>query len=224
MLKNAYVKFGKLVFRQICGIPMGMIPAPGFAKLGLGVDEYRFCSKLVREKRIDVLRKMSNLVRYIDDIGTANFEEFGMIAREIYPPSLTLNRSNEDSVNNCAFLDLNISIGNDKFLIKVYNKTDDYDFRVITFPYLESNILTSVCYSVYFGELLRYFRISTKLEDFVSRLKMLTVMLINRSYDKTEMARQFFKLFVRYRQDARKFSGGLNVNNLVQQVVYGISQ
>ena len=80
MVINAYVKFGKLVFRQICGIPMGMIPAPGFAKLGLGVDEYRFCSKLVREKRIDVLRKMSNLVRYIDDIGTANFEEFGMIA------------------------------------------------------------------------------------------------------------------------------------------------
>ena len=162
MVRNAHVKFGNWIFRQICGIPMGMIPAPGFAKLGLGVDEFEFCKKLIKDGRIDILRKMANLVRYIDDIGAVNFEDFAIIAREIYPPSLTLNKSNEDSINNCSFLDLNISIIDHKFQIKVYNKMDDYNFRVITFPYLDSNILTSVCYSVYFGEVLRYLRICSR--------------------------------------------------------------
>ena len=130
---------------------MGMIPAPGFAKLGLAVDEFKYCDKLVKDRRVELIKKMTNLVRYIDDIGAENLEEFGEIAKEIYPRSLILNRSNESSSENCAFLDLNVSIVNESFRIKVYNKTDDYSFRVITFPYLESNILTSICYSVYFG-------------------------------------------------------------------------
>ena len=222
LVRNAYVKFGNLIFRQICGIPMGMIPAPGFAKLGLGVDEYKFCNKLVRDKRIDLLKKMMNLVRYIDDIGAANFEEFGEIAKDIYPRSLILNKSNESSVENCAFLDLRVSVVDQSFQTKVYNKTDDYNFMVITFPYLESNILTSVCYSVYFGELLRYLRISSRLIDFETRSRKLTVMLLDRGYNKKKMARQFFKLFMRYRKEARKFWGGVAVEDCVQHVVYGI--
>ena len=67
---------------------MGMIPAPGFAKLGLGVDEFRYITKLVKEKRIDILRKLIHMCRYIDDIGVANFEEYGNIAKDIYPRSL----------------------------------------------------------------------------------------------------------------------------------------
>tara|TARA_B110001454_G_C12718590_1_gene433685 strand:+ start:2018 stop:3712 length:1695 start_codon:yes stop_codon:yes gene_type:complete len=223
LVKNAYVKFGNLIFRQACGIPMGMIPAPGFAKLGLAVDEFKFCKELVANKRTVLIRKMINLVRYIDDIGTANFEEFYEIAKEIYPSSLTLNKSNESSVEDCSFLDLNVSIVDENFQIKVYNKTDDYSFRVITFPYLESNILTSICYSVYFGEALRYLRISSRLQDFEHRLRKLTEMLLERSYNKKEMAKQLLKLFLRYRQDARKFRGSLVVEDSVHRVVYGIA-
>ena len=105
----------------------------------------------------------------------------------------------------------------------VYNKTDDYSFRVITFPYLESNILTSICYSVYFGELLRYLRISSRLQDFETRSRKLTEMLVERGYSKVKMAGQFFKLFLRYRQEARKFRGGIAIENSVQRVVYGIA-
>lgn len=223
LVKNAYVRSGNLIFRQTCGIPMGMIPAPGFAKLGLAVDEFKFCQKLVKDKRIDLIKKMINCVRYIDDIGVANFIGFGEIAREIYPISLTLNKSNESSVTEYAFLDLNVSILNDKFCIKVYNKTDDYNFRVITFPYLDSNILTSICYSVYFGEILRFLRISSRLEDFEARSRKLTEMLVERNYKETEMAKQFFKLFLRYRQEARKFRGNMMIEDTIQRVVYRTS-
>mgnify|MGYP006105434433 CR=1 FL=1 len=152
LIRNAHIKFGNLIFRQICGIPMGMIPAPGFAKLGLGVDEFLYCSKLLKDKKTNILRKLINMVRYIDDIGVANFLDFGNIAKDIYPRSLILNKSNSSSILNSSFLDLNVSVYDNEFVTEVYNKIDDYDFRVITFPFLESNIVTTVCYSVFFGK------------------------------------------------------------------------
>ena len=73
--------------------------------------------------------------------------------------SLVLNKSNDSGILNCAFLDLKVSVVDKKFQIQVYNKTDDYNFNVIVFPFLESNIVTDICYSVFFGEILRYLRI-----------------------------------------------------------------
>jgi hypothetical protein len=223
LIRNTHVKFGNLIFKQICGIPMGMIPAPGFAKLGLGVDEFRYTSQLVKDKKVDILRRLINMCRYIDDIAVANFSNFMDIAKDIYPRSLVLNRSNVSSIVDCAFLDLSVSVIDCKFEIKVYNKTDDYEFLVITFPFLESNILTSICYSVYFGEILRYLRICSKLKDFENRARKLTFMLLERGYKQNEMAKQFFKVFSRYRSEARKFPGSLVVTDSVQRVIYGLS-
>lgn len=220
LIRNAHIKFGNLIFRQICGIPMGMIPAPGFAKLGLGVDEFLYCSKLLKDKKTNILRKLINMVRYIDDIGVANFLDFGNIAKDIYPRSLILNKSNNSSILNSSFLDLNVSVCDNEFVTKVYNKIDDYDFRVITFPFLESNIVTTVCYSVFFGEVLRYLRICSKLGDFESRAKMLVVMLVQRGYKRSELAKQFIKVFFRYKLEVRKYPGCLNPADSMQRVVF----
>ena len=220
LIRNAHIKFGNFIFRQICGIPMGMIPAPGFAKLGLGVDEFKYCSKLVKDNKTDILRKLINMIRYIDDIGVANFLDFGNIVKDIYPRSLVLNKSNSSSVLNSSFLDLNVSVVNHEFNVKVYNKVDDYDFRVITFPFLESNIVTTVCYSVFFGEILRYLRICSKLCDFESRGKMLVIMLVQRGYKRSELAKQFIKVFFRYKMEVRKYPDCLNPADSMQRVVY----
>ena len=223
LIKNAHIKFGNLVFKQICGIPMGMIPAPGFAKLGLGVDEFKYCTKLVKDKKTDLLKRLINMVRYIDDIGVANFLDFGLIAVDIYPRSLILNKSNISSISDSAFLDLNVSVVDHQFRVKVYNKTDDYNFRVITFPFLESNILTVICYSVFFGEILRFLRICSNLNDFENRAQMLVGMLIERGYKRSEMAKQFIKVFFRYKSEVRKFPGCINPADSMQRVVYSFS-
>jgi hypothetical protein len=220
LIKNAHIKFGNFIFRQICGIPMGMIPAPGFAKLGLGVDEFRYCSKLIKDKRTDILKKLINMVRYIDDIGIANFLDFEHIVKDIYPRSLVLNKSNSSATLNSAFLDLSVSVIDHQFQIKVYNKTDDYDFMVITFPFLESNICTTICYSVFFGEVLRYLRICSRLSDFEERVQKLVSMLVLRGYKRSMLAKQFIKVFFRYKSEVRKYSGGLNPADSMQRVIY----
>jgi hypothetical protein len=199
---------------------MGMIPAPGLAKLGLGIDEFSYCSRMVREKKTDILKKLINMVRYIDDIGVANFSDFMDIVKDIYPASLTLTKSNESGIVNCAFLDLKVSVINNQFRVQVYNKTDDYSFKVITFPYLESNIVTEICYSVFFGEILRYLRICTRLEDFENRAKMLVSLLTQRGYKRSEMSKQFIKLFLRYKSEVQKFPGSISAVESMQRVVY----
>ena len=156
LIKNTYVEFGDLILRQICGIPMGSIPAPDFANLSLAVDEFRCVKKMLRDRSYSVLTKMNYMCRYLDDIRAPNFPEFELLFSSIYPPTLTLSKSNEDSTRNVAYLDLSVSVDNGQFQVKVYCKTDDYNFSVITLPFLDSNVAVEMCYYVYFGQILRF--------------------------------------------------------------------
>ena len=97
-----------------------------------------------------------------------NFPEFNDHISDIYGAGLTVNKSNEvSSTLNVAYLDLSISVSSGRFIVKVYCKTDDFNFQVVTMPFLESNIADSICYNVYFGQVLRFLRICTLQEDFV---------------------------------------------------------
>ena len=55
LIKNTYIMFGNLCFLQICGIPMGMIPAPQIAKIGLSIDEYEFVRSNLQKNNISKL-------------------------------------------------------------------------------------------------------------------------------------------------------------------------
>ena len=55
----------------------------------------------------------------------------------------------------------------------MYNKTDDFDFEVINFPFPESNIHSNITYSVFSSQLLRYARLCSNYIDFKNRCKIL---------------------------------------------------
>ena len=61
LIKNMYIEFGNLIVRQICGIPMGSIPAPDFANLALAVDEFRFVKNMIKDRMFHILAKMNSL-------------------------------------------------------------------------------------------------------------------------------------------------------------------
>ena len=221
LIKNTYIEFGLFFLRQICGIPMGSIPAPDFANLCLSVDEFRFIKSNITLKNYALLTKMNNIARYLDDIGACNFTDFDNIAVLIYSDSLTLNRSNEtDSTTSVAYLDLSISVIDREFVVKVYCKTDDYNFEVITLPFLESNVADEMCYYVYFGQILRFLRICSKLSDFKLRSVFLTRLLQRRGYFNGKLARKFMDVLFRYKEDLVKFAYVGNVRLLMQEVIY----
>ncbi len=81
---------------------------------------------------------LSDVTRYFDDICVTNFGGFDIIAKSIYPPELLLLRSTNDIMRD-SFLDLDILVEDGHFKVGIYNKTDHFDFPVITFPFPDSN-------------------------------------------------------------------------------------
>ena len=56
-----------------------------------------------------------------------------------------------------SYLDLLLPIGmGGQFYISNYDKHDDFNFHIINFPFLSSNIPASTAYGVFFSQLIRY--------------------------------------------------------------------
>jgi hypothetical protein len=56
-----------------------------------------------------------------------------------------------------VYLDLSVSVHNSQFHVKVYCKTSNCNFSVVTLPFLDSNVAVEMCYYVYFGQILVFF-------------------------------------------------------------------
>ena len=220
LIKNTYVRFGSLILQQIKGIPMGSIPAPDMANLALAVDEFRFVKRLLQGKAYPILKKLDHMARYLDDVAIPNFPDFTNHVGDIYPSTLTLSKSNESDTQNIPYLDLSISVMDQNFEIKVYCKTDDYDFNVISLPFLESNVSVEMCYYVYYGQVLRFLRICTQLEYFKERCIFLTNLLKRRNYCKKKLSVKLNQVLLRNKKDWFKFSRFISVRELMMKVVY----
>ena len=72
-----------------------------------------------------------------------------------------------------------------------YDKCDDFDFPIINFPYLSSNIPESPAYGVFVSHLMRYVRVCSKHEDFLRRGSILVSKLLKQGFS----SRNFRLLF-----------------------------
>jgi hypothetical protein len=68
---------------------------------------------------------------------------------------------------------LNIE-SNGRLTTSLYDKGDDFDFAIVDFPFLCSNISLSPAYGVYIVQLIRYARACFAYEDFLKLGKPLT--------------------------------------------------
>ena len=89
-----------------------------------------------------------------------------------------LNKANT-SDTEAAFSDLNLSIHNDTVSTKIYDRRDDFDFDIVHFPFLDSDVPRRPSYGVYICQLIRFARASSHVTDFNNRNKFLTAKLLN---------------------------------------------
>ena len=54
---------------------------------------------------------------------------------------------------------------NNRLYTKLYDKHDDFDFHIVNFPFLSSNIPSSPSYGVYISQLIRYARCCSYYDD-----------------------------------------------------------
>ena len=118
------------------------------------------------------------LFRYIDDLFSINNVDFENYISAIYPPELQLTDTSTSSTEVC-YLDTHIKTGGTKtpFRISIYDKRDDFTFRIGNFPHMASNIPANPAYGVYISQLVRYARICTSKVDFMNGLRGLSLRL-----------------------------------------------
>ena len=181
IIHNTYIVFGKKVFIQTKGIPMGGNSSSPIAELTVGKREFNYIQNLMQQKKLNLAKILSNNCRYVDDLITMNYLHFQNIISEIYPPSLEMERSGEDN-RNINYLDLNIKIEEDGPNISTYNKTDDFNFNVVSLTFPQSNIPIEVGHNVFYSQILRYGKICSNVENFLIPLRKSFRILLERGY------------------------------------------
>jgi RecG-like helicase len=166
LIESSYFTVGNILFRQMIGIPMGSDPAPFFANLFIFHFE---CAWIKRTLTGDYgrVKQLNYTFRYIDDLIAINDnDEFEKSYEEIYPSALTLKKENINN-SSATFLDMNISIINNKFDHKLYDKRDTYNFSIVRFPYKHSNIPSKMFFSSIGAETLRICRATSDYNNFL---------------------------------------------------------
>ena len=71
-----------------------------------------------------------------------------------------------------VFPTLYFSILNDIASTKIYDKRYDFDFEIVSFPYLDGGISRSSSYGVYNSKFIRFARASSNVADFYTLNKL----------------------------------------------------
>ena len=135
---------------------MGTNCAPLLADLFLYSYENEFLDNMIRSGHRRLPRSFNLCYRYIDDLIVFNNKKFLDYLKEIYPSQLTVEKANK-SDHLADYLDLTFIIDSGgKLSTRLYDKRDDFDFHIVNFPFLSSNIPSGPSYGVYISQLIRY--------------------------------------------------------------------
>ena len=86
------------------------------------------------------------------------------------------------------------------------HKRDNFDFPILHFPYLSSNIPESPACGVFVSQLIRYARVCSKYEDFLFRGSILVSKLLKQGYYSSwKLQTTFRKVYGRYTDLIHKF-------------------
>ena len=205
LVRNSYIKAFGSIFRQGRGIIMGGKSSGWLSDCSLMVDEFKYVDSKVRGGQLEDADRLKLFRRYRDDCTSLNIGDFLSIASVIYPPSLTLTQEN-DLPNKANVLDMVAEIVDRRVITKVYCKTDHFPFEVISLPFLDSNLDNGVCYRVFYGQVIRFQRLSSLKEDFECRVKFLADILIKRGYDVRLLQKQFCRAVDKYIIEFQKWA------------------
>ena len=177
--------------------------APLVANLFLFYYEYKYMRNMLKTNLV-LAKKFSNTMRYIDDLLTLNNASFQSAIQEIYPMELQLKKTTE-STTALSYWDIKITIINGKYSTAVYDKRDNFEFKIVNFPHLSANIPSKPAYGVYVSQLVRIGRICSNYSEFIYRHRLLTTRLIRQGYRYTDLQKSFVKFAKKYTQIISKY-------------------
>ena len=149
-------------------------------------------------------KKFNNTMRYIDDLLTLNNISFHLPIDHI-PSELQLKKTSE-SPTALSYLDTEVTIVERKYSTAINDKRDDFNFRIVNFPHLSSNISSGPAYGVYISQVICIGRICSEYSVFIVRHYKLTERLIHQRYRYSDLCRAFRKFVIRHREIIHKYN------------------
>ena len=135
--------------------------------------ERDFMLSLSDDNRFEVIEAFSSTLRYLGDLLNIDNNLFDSMVNHIYPSELQLNKT---------------------------NVSDDFDFDIVSFPFLDGDGPRSTSYGVYLSQLIHFALVPSDFDDFFTRNKVLTAKLLRQGY-RCHKLRQPFSNFYRWHFD-----------------------
>jgi hypothetical protein len=196
LIDSIFVIFGGRVFQKTVGIPMGTNCAPLLVDLFFYSYEAYFMHGLLRKNEKKLSRSFNFKFRYIDDVLSLNNSKFADFVDRIYPTELEI-KDTTDTDGSASYLDLHLDIDSEgRLRTNLYDKRGDFNFSIVSFSFMCSNIPAAPAYGVYISQLIRYSRVCGTYDDFLDRELLLTRKLLNQGL-----------LLVKLKSSLRKFYG-----------------
>ena len=132
--------------------------------------------------------------RYIDDVLSLNNSRFGDLVDHIYPIELEI-KDTTDTDRSASYLDPLLE-SEGRLRTNFNDKRHDFNFPIVNFPFICSNIPAAPAYGVYISQLIRYSRACGSYQDFLDRGFLLKRKLLNQGF-----------LLVKLKASLQKFYG-----------------
>jgi hypothetical protein len=128
-------------------------------------------------------RSFNFTFRYIDYVLSLNNSRIGDFVDRIYPIEQLEIKDTTVTDRSASYHDLHLYIDTERRLrTKHYEKRDDFNFPIVDFPFICSNIRAAPAYGVYISQLIRYTRACNFYQDFLDRGLLLTRKLLNQGF------------------------------------------
>jgi hypothetical protein len=136
--------------------------------------EADFIQGFLKKSEKKLARTFNFTFRYIDDVLSLNNSRFGDFVDRIYPIELEI-KDIIDTDTSASYLDLHLEMDSEgRLRPKLYDKRDDFNFPIVNFLFICSNIPAAPAYGVYISQLIQYSRACGSYQDFLDRGLLLT--------------------------------------------------
>ena len=166
LIDNIFVEFGGRIFQQTIGIPMGTNCALLLADLFLYSYEAEFVQSLLQAGKKHLAQQFNFTYIYIEVVLSLKNTKFAEYLEFIYELEI---KETTETASSSSYLDCYLYIDNGKLATRLCDKRDDFNFSIVNFPFLSSNIPSAPAYGVYVSQLIRYARACSNYQDFIER-------------------------------------------------------
>jgi hypothetical protein len=111
--------------------------------------EADFIQGLLKKYEKNLARSFNFTFRYIDDVLSLNNSRFRDFVDRIYSIELEI-KDTTDTDMSASYLDIHLEIDNEgRLRTKLYDKRHDFNFPIVNFPFICSNIPAAPAYGVH---------------------------------------------------------------------------